>query len=78
MAYEWHSLSLHIHIIDHAFYFSRLIDLYGDISPKLAEEDKKIFDLWMENWIEQRQNDFFFNFGNVKSLKPEAFSSPVN
>ena len=50
-----------------AVIFFRFIDLYGDISPILAEEDKKIFDLWMENWIEQRQNDFFFSFGNAES-----------
>ena len=56
---------------------SRFIDLYGDISPRLAEEDKKIFDLWMENWIEQRQNDFFFSFGNLDSLKTKAISNPV-
>ena len=40
----------------------RFVDLYGDITPKLAEEDKKIFDLWMENWIEQRQSDFLYKF----------------
>ena len=49
--------------------FYRFIDLYGDITPRLAEEDKKIFDLWMENWIEQRQNDFFISYGNMEALK---------
>ena len=58
-------------------FFSRFIDLYGDISPALAEEDKKIFDLWMENWIEQRQNDFFFSFGSLDSIQ-SSVSNSVN
>ena len=56
-------------LVSRKLFFSRFIDLYGDISPALAEEDKKIFDLWMENWIEQRQNDFFFSFGSLDSCQ---------
>ena len=64
-------------VVRRKFFFSRFIDLYGDISPALAEEDKKIFDLWMENWIEQRQNDFFFSFGSLDSIQ-SSVSDPVN
>ena len=45
--------------------FPRFVELYGDITPKLGEEDRKLFDMWMENWIEQRQNDFYVSFGGA-------------
>ena len=47
----------------------RFVELYGETTPKLAEEDTKIFDLWMENWIEQRQNDFYANIGAITTSR---------
>ena len=45
------------------------MEIYGEITPKLAEEDKKIFEMWMENWIEQRQNDFSSSFSTASAYK---------
>ena len=47
----------------------RFVEIYGEITPKLAEEDKKIFEMWMENWIEQRQNDFSASFSTASAYK---------
>ena len=40
----------------------RFVDMYGDLPPKLADEDKKKFEMWMESWIEEKQAEFLRKF----------------
>ena len=46
--YSFYSLTL---------FLFRFADLYGDQTVILAEEDMKKFNKWMDNLIEQRQED---------------------
>ena len=36
----------------------RFIDLYGEKLPELSEEEMKIFNVWMEHWLDQRLVEF--------------------
>ncbi len=36
----------------------RFIDLYGAKIPELSEEEMKIFNVWMEHWLDQRLVEF--------------------
>ena len=41
-----------------AHFLFRFADLYGDQTLILAEEDMKKFNKWMDNWLEQRQEEW--------------------
>ena len=38
--------------------FVRFVDLYGEKIPELGEEEMKIFNQWMERWLDQKLSDF--------------------
>ena len=51
--------------VKYSWILLRFAENYGENSPKLTEEDQKVFDTWMEQWLEKRNNDFLSNYGTA-------------